>query len=88
MAVIPPLSSGAGRAVSPGGSDAAAQARAAAQRAFFQAALNQAQASAPVTKAAVQPSPPAVAVTQVKISSDGAAPDRIARPGSLLNIVV
>ena len=70
------------------GSDAAAQARAAAQRAFFQTALNQAQATASTSKAAVQPSPPAIAVTRVNISSDGAAPDRIARPGSLLNIVV
>ncbi len=87
---LPPIS---GQAISPQTqpSRSVADARA-AQRAFFEAALNKAQAPA-ATRAVERP----VAVAQrpsaqqtiapATTSNDG-APSRLARPGSLLNIVV
>jgi hypothetical protein len=65
----------------------------AAQRAFFEAALNKAQAPATtqaVPKAAAVAQRPAAAPqqTQATVATPDAAPSRLARPGSLLNIVV
>jgi hypothetical protein len=57
--------------------------RAAAQRAFFQAALGQAQAPAAPLPARMQAPEPAA-----RVHTDAQAPDRSARPGSLLNIRV
>jgi hypothetical protein len=58
----------------------------AAQRAFFQAALSQTQAVAPVTAAPTPPRP----VTRVLPSTPTTdePPERILRPGSLLDIRV
>ncbi|MEO6341139.1 MAG: hypothetical protein ABIO39_13940 [Caulobacteraceae bacterium] len=58
----------------------------AAQRAFFQAALSQTQAVAPVTAAPTPPRP----VTRVAHSTPTTdePPERILRPGSLLDIRV
>ena len=90
LAVIPPLSTGAAQASGIGrqGADAAGQARAAAQRAFFQAALSRTQPTAAVTKAETpqpRPNPPA---PRANAAPEPTPSDRIARPGSLLNIVV
>jgi len=83
LAAIPPLSSGAGQPIGPGRQDASAQARVAAQRAFFQAALGQAQAA---SATAAQPRPQTSTPIQTATSDD--APQRIPRPGSIVNIVV
>jgi hypothetical protein len=76
--VIPDASAGAARADG---------ARAAAQRAFFDAAFGKAATPNP---AAAQPQPPAVHVTHVHRIPDPAAepPQKILRPGSLLDIRV
>ena len=65
----------------------------AAQRAFFEAALNKTQGGASgqaVQKAAPVAHRPAAAPQQAQAAAATAeaAPSRIARPGSLLNIVV
>ena len=67
----------------------------AAQRAFFEAALNKAQAPSTtqaVQKAAAVAQRPAAAPPQTQIlptaTAADTAPSRLARPGSLLNIVV
>jgi hypothetical protein len=67
----------------------------AAQRAFFEAALNKAQAPSTtqaVQKAAAVAPRPAAAPQQAQIlpttTAADAVPSRLARPGSLLNIVV
>ena len=80
---------------SPGGArpvpDAA---RAAAQKAFFEAALGRTsapQATAPAAPAAQpQAAPPAIHVTRLNATPVGndEPPQRILRPGSLLNILV
>jgi len=67
----------------------------AAQRAFFEAALNKTQAPA-TTRAVEKPAAvaqrPAAAPQQAHVlpttTAADAAPGRLARPGSLLNIVV
>jgi hypothetical protein len=89
LAAIPPLSSGAGQPTGLGGlePDAVRQARAAAQRAFFQSALNRVQATAQAPgrqDTQTEPNPPANAQTGPSAGSS----DRPLRPGSLLNIVV
>lgn len=62
-------------------------ARLAAQRAFFQAAMGQAQA--PVQTAAPTAAPqPAQTVNRVADVSPSEAPQKILRPGSLLDIRV
>ena len=65
---------------------ARSEAAIAAQRAFFQAALSQTQAVAPVTAAPTPPRP----VTRVIPSraADDEPPERFMRPGSLLDIKV
>jgi hypothetical protein len=87
LAVIPPLSSGAGQAQGldrqgPGG---ARQARAEAQRAFFQAALGRAQDIAAPTS---RPQTQAGAASRIAPTTEDAPVDRIPRPGSIVNIVV
>jgi hypothetical protein len=66
--------------------------RAAAQRAFFQAALGKASAptaAAPASAAAPAARAQATApVAAPRIDLDGKAPDRSGRPGSILNITV
>jgi hypothetical protein len=84
LAAIPPLSSGAGQPIGPGRQDASAQARVAAQRAFFQAALGQVQAANPAT-----PRHPAQTHQPTRAAAPEEAPtERIPRPGSIINIVV
>jgi hypothetical protein len=65
--------------------------RAAAQRAFFQAALGRAQAPQPTAPTAA-PTPmtrtQASAVAAPRAPIEAQAPDRSARPGSILNITV
>jgi hypothetical protein len=61
-------------------------ARAAAQRAFFEAALG--KASAPVASAASPPPPQAHAPVQRTPDATAAKPEKILRPGSLLDIRV
>jgi hypothetical protein len=87
LAAIPPLSSGAGQASGFGHRlpETAAQARVAAQRAFFQAALGRAQASNNGAPNQAQKQPTA---TQASDAQDAAPADRIPRPGSIINIVV
>ncbi|HEX4181464.1 MAG TPA: hypothetical protein VHY32_11795 [Caulobacteraceae bacterium] len=84
MAAIPPLSSGAGQPLGPGRQDVSAQARVAAQRAFFQAALGQVQA------ANAAPSRPQSQANQPMRTApaEDAPTERIPRPGSIINIVV
>ena len=77
------------QAVTPGQPGARADAVKAAQRAFFNAALTQTQASAPVRRQTEEPArfvsqPP----TQTMDTSSPAPPGRIPRPGSLLDIKV
>ena len=83
---LPPISSrpGAGGELVP---TSTRETRAAAQKAFFQAALNRAQASAPTTaqpdsRAAARPG------AQTAAPTGETAPDRPLRPGSIINIVV
>ena len=84
---IPPLSTGPGQGagLARPASGTTGQARAAAQRAFFEAALGRAQAPAAATAQPSQGAPPA---TRTVIAQEPAPADRIARPGSLINIVV
>ncbi|QUD87033.1 hypothetical protein [Phenylobacterium montanum] len=67
-------------------------ARAAAQRAFFDAALNKTSAtSAPVVAQKVQAPPPQPGVTRLRaetVQQPQEQPTRILRPGSLLDIKV
>ncbi len=60
----------------------------AAQRAFFNAALNQAQATAPVRRQVAQTVAVSAPFQTVADTSKGVQPDRILRPGSLLDIKV
>ena len=85
---LPPITPGAGPAggLARPGADGARQARADAQKAFFQAALGRAQAPAATT--ARQPQPLVPHVTQVQATPEPAPVDRIPRPGSIINIVV
>ena len=85
---LPPITTGAGQAggLARPAADGARQARADAQRAFFQAALGRAQAPAATTQHPGQP--PAVHVTQVQATPEPVPADRIPRPGSIINIVV
>jgi hypothetical protein len=85
LAVIPPLSTSASQAVGINRQNLApvGAARAAAQRAFFEAALGRSNTPAPAT------------TVQAAMSSSAARPisaptpeDRLARPGSIVNIVV
>ena len=84
---IPPLSTGPGQGagLARPASGTTGQARAAAQRAFFEAALGRAQTPAAATSATAQSTPQA---TRVNVAQEPAPADRIARPGSLINIVV
>lgn len=86
MAAIPPFPTGAGQAQGFGHRtpETLAQARVAAQRAFFQAALGRVQAAsgAAPEQAKDQPS------TSRSAPADAAPADRIPRPGSIINIVV
>ncbi len=69
-----------------GGADSA---RLAAQKAFFQAAMGQTQAAAPVRP--VEPTPALVRQdfrASPQVVAEAATPTKILRPGSLLNIVV
>jgi hypothetical protein len=64
-------------------------ARTAAQRAFFQAAVQQAEAAAPVrTAAAVERPVPAVARAAPAAAPAAEEPQRYRRPGSLIDIKV
>jgi hypothetical protein len=85
LAAILPFSTGAGQAQGFGHRtpETAAQARVAAQRAFFQAALGRTSAPAAVTREANAQAPSSTSTAQ-----DPSMPDRIPRPGSLVNIVV
>jgi hypothetical protein len=88
---LPPISGQPAAATRP-----IADSRAAAQRAFFQAALNQIQAPAAprqtAAPAAAPPAHPAQMMTPApatpQVQANAQAPDRLARPGSLLNIRV
>jgi hypothetical protein len=89
LAAIPPLSNGAGQAPgfrgqSPG---ALRETRAAAQRAFFQAALDRTQAPPPLSGRQDQPTQPPSSST-IQGAAPDTPPERPLRPGSLLNIVV
>jgi hypothetical protein len=87
VASIPPLSTGAGPATGQG-ADAARPARAEAQRAFFQAALNRALAVAPTAAQSHESAQPKRQVPATHDQGQDSPPDRILRPGSLVNIVV
>jgi hypothetical protein len=83
---LPPISGQPAPATRP-----IADPRAAAQRAFFQAALGQTQApqakaptAAPVPTTRAQ----AQAIVPPRAAAEPQAPDRLARPGSIVNIVV
>jgi len=70
----------------PAGRDAAVKA---AQRAFFNAALTQAAAPAGVRRQTEEPARPAAAISRTTMdAASGAPPDRVLRPGSLLDIKV
>ena len=72
--------------VQPAGRDAAVKA---AQRAFFNAALQQTAAPAGVRRQTQEPARPVAAALRTTIdASSSAQPDRILRPGSLLDIKV
>jgi hypothetical protein len=88
LAVIPPLTPGAGQAPGYRGQSPGAlrETRAAAQRAFFQAALDRTQAPAPTANRQDHASQPAAASKAT--SAPDTPPDRPLRPGSLVNIVV
>jgi hypothetical protein len=75
--------------LAPAGVSDRADAVKAAQRAFFDVALTQAQAASPVRSPLQAPSPP-VAHTPVQVSFDPSSPPpaRTLRPGSLLDIKV
>jgi len=88
---LPPVSSGGSQSLGVGraGTDAAAQARVAAQRAFFQAALSNTQPTAAVTRAETQQQPrPNPAPIRMTAAPEPEPTGRIPRPGSILNIVV
>ncbi len=77
----------------PGGARAPADsARAAAQKAFFEAALGRAQGpAAPEAPRAAEAAPPvvhAIPLRETRIDPAEEPPQRILRPGSLLNILV
>jgi hypothetical protein len=83
---LPPISGQPAPAARP-----IADPRAAAQRAFFQAALGRAEASqAPAATAAPTPMTraQAQALAAPRTEPTTQAPDRLARPGSILNITV
>lgn len=63
-------------------------ARTAAQRAFFQAAMGEAQAPAKAAAAPAEPAREAVRVQTVRAETPAEPPTRILRPGSLLDIRV
>jgi hypothetical protein len=87
LAAIPPLSSGAGQASGFGHRlpETAAQARVAAQRAFFQEALGRAQAT---NSSAPNPGQKQAATGHAGDTQDAEPANRIPRPGSIINIVV
>ena len=67
---------------------ARAEAVKAAQRAFFNAALVQAQAPAPTRSAVTAAPQPQATLLNATVVQDTAPTDRILRPGSLLDIRV
>lgn len=70
----------------PAGRDAAVKA---AQRAFFNAALTQTSAPSGVRRQTEEPARPVAAAARTAMDlSSGAQPDRVLRPGSLLDIKV
>ena len=84
---LPPIS---GQAIQPQSQPARSVADArAAQRAFFEAALTKAQAPA-TARAIERPAAvaPRTAAQPTAATTSDVAPSRMARPGSLLNIVV
>jgi hypothetical protein len=60
----------------------------AAQRAFFQAALNAAAPAAPSRPVETQPAAPRAATLQAAPAAPATEPNRYMRPGSLLDIKV
>ena len=79
----------AAQAVTPGQPSARADAVKAAQRAFFNAALTQTQAAAPVRRQTEEPARfVSTPQTQIVDTSSSAQTGRILRPGSLLDIKV
>jgi hypothetical protein len=70
----------------PQGSSPQDSAKLAAQRAFFAAAMGQAQAQAPA--ATIQPTSPAATTAARAAPAPAEAPQKILRPGSLIDIRV
>jgi hypothetical protein len=81
------IPSGAQAPLTPAQPGARADAVKAAQRAFFNAALTQTQATAPARRQTEEPAR-AVSTQTMNASSSPAQPGRVLRPGSLLDIKV
>ena len=92
MAAIPPYSSTPAQTPGLGGADVSRQARTAAQRAFFQAALGRAEAPATAAATGRDPQPKATANSSAAVVHgtvrEPAPGERMPRPGSIINIVV
>jgi hypothetical protein len=89
LATTPPISGSnpASTALQPVRAGPATQARAAAQKAFFDAALGRTPAAAPAVVPA-RTQAPAPAAVRVQVQPNAEPPSRILRPGSLLDIKV
>ena len=89
MAVIPPVT---GSTPAPTGPRAVSEARVAAQRAFFQAALGKVEAPAatkpPIASTSRAAPQPAAFRSNTEAVIIPAKPDRLVRPGSLVDIKV
>ena len=84
---LPPISSGLPATTIRPNTPVRNEAAIAAQRAFFQAALSQTQAVAPTTAAPTAPPRPVTRAAPSTPTTDE-PPERILRPGSLLDIRV
>lgn len=78
--------------VQPSNSGGAGNARTAAQKAFFEAALGRAnapqQAQTPVVRAQTMPQPAAERVRSTFVQQPAEQPQKILRPGSIIDIKV